>query len=114
MYLFTGIARPENAELMESWPAYITQRMHYRLVVFESMTEGHDYLTFRPGPLVIRSSSGYVDVINGPRNYKLCHGYSCNQRPAAYFALVAVGQFKNSNSKLTLSLYNHNSLFYSK
>ena len=68
------------------------------MVIFESMLEGHAFLSERPGPLVIRSRAGYVDVINGPRNYKLCHGYSCNQRPAIYYTIMAVGKLSHLES----------------
>lgn len=51
------------------------------------------FLKERPGPLVIRSRGGYVDITNGPRNYALCDGYPCNERPQIYFVIVAVGEY---------------------
>ena len=102
-YFFVlGIQRstaPSNNEYIAAWPAYINHRTEYRMVVFESMLHGNEFLSVRAGPLVIRSRSGYVDVINGPRNYKLCNGYACNQRPAVYYTIMAVGKF---NHLLTL------------
>ena len=87
---FPGIARPFDTEFISAWPGYLVEGQQYLLVVFESMDE--DFLVRRPGPLVIRSSRGFVDVSNGPRNYALCDGYPCNHRPAAYYVLCVVGE----------------------
>ena len=88
--IFIGIDRPLDAEFISQWPGYIVDDRRYLLVVFESLDA--DFKTRRPGPLVLRSSKGFVDVSNGPRNYKLCDGYPCNHRPAAYYVLCVIGK----------------------
>ena len=82
---------PHNTPFVESMPGFVVKNKEYLLVAFESLD--HDFLTRRPGPLVIRSSKGYVDISNGPRNYQWCNGYPCNLRPAIYYVMCAVGKF---------------------
>ena len=75
---------------MAAWPGYVVQGTDYILVLFESLDE--DFLVRRPGPLLVRSNRGYVDISNGPRNYALCEGYPCNNRPAMYYVICLIGK----------------------
>ena len=87
-----GIARPDNAKYVSSWPGYHVKTGDYVLVAFESLDE--DFIFRTVGPLTIRSADGYVDLINGPKNYKICTGYDCAERPAIFYAVCAVGMCK--------------------
>ena len=63
------------------------------MVVFESLIDDpHRFVVERPAPVTLRSSDGYVHVVNGPRNYALCEGYPCLHRPAAYYAVIKAGK----------------------
>ena len=45
----------------------------------------------RLSPIGLRSSNGYVDLINGPADHTNCMGYSCNRRISMYKMVVQCG-----------------------
>ena len=93
-HLFKGLPIPDDATRVAAWPGYEVHGYDYILVAFESMLSVHDgFLSQRPAPIFLRSSDGFVHVVNGPKNYALCEGYPCNHRSGVLHVAVRVGEF---------------------
>ena len=98
-----GIDIPFEAEFDPSMSAYIAAARKYLLVAFETTDE--EFLTRRPGPMMVKSAAGFADKSNGPQkphgnNHLLCDGYPCNSTVATYHAVCAVGEFQLRNSRI--------------
>jgi hypothetical protein len=88
---YRGISRTNSCSLQPTWGMYICQEnSDYRMLIIESMDEEGD--TRRLSPIVLVSSSGYVNIINGPRDHSTCGSSSCRQRISTFTAIVQSGE----------------------
>ncbi len=91
LYTYPGIVRDERkCQYEPSWQAYRCFDLRYKMLVIESMD--HDTEVRRLSPVAILSSSGYLDLINGPQDHGWCTGYTCMKRVSTFIALVAADQ----------------------
>lgn len=88
---YRGISRTNSCSLRSSWGMYICNlTTDYRMLIIESMDS--DTETRRLSPVAIMSTSGYIDLINGPQDQTFCNGYSCQKRISTFMAIVESGQ----------------------
>ena len=82
---------------------YIAAGREYVFVAFETLDE--EFLTRRPGPMMVKSAAGFADKSDGLQkphgnSHFLCDGYPCNSTVDTYYVLCTVGEFQLSNSKI--------------
>ena len=82
-----GITRSSaNCKLVDdSWKCSGVDS-NYGILIFESMDK--DSTDRRLSPIVIRSSSGFVDMVNGPSNHRGSHGYAAISRISTFFFIL--------------------------
>ncbi|CBY32974.1 unnamed protein product [Oikopleura dioica] len=86
-----GITRSSaNCTLVDdSWKCS-GEDSNYGILIFESMDK--DSTDRRLSPIVIRSSSGFVDMVNGPSNHRGSHGYAAISRISTFFFILRTGE----------------------
>ena len=60
--------------------------INYRMLIIENMDS--DTEKRRISPVAIMSRSGYIDLLNGPRDSQFCNGYSCRKRISTFMSIV--------------------------
>lgn len=87
---FKGISRGDTCSFNPEWVAYVcigSQRGH---MTFESMD--FDTEVRRIAPIGLRSSTGYIDISNGPHDNSCCAGYACSLRASINYFVVECGE----------------------
>ncbi|CAG5104755.1 Oidioi.mRNA.OKI2018_I69.chr1.g1509.t1.cds [Oikopleura dioica] len=86
-----GITRssPNCSLVDDSWKCTGVDS-NYGVLIFESMDK--DSTDRRLSPIVIRSSSGFVDMVNGPSNHRGSHGYAAISRISTFFFILRTGE----------------------
>ncbi|KAJ8026136.1 Fibrocystin-L [Holothuria leucospilota] len=86
-----GIYRGNNdCKRVDDWQAYKCRNLDHMMMVVESMDADTEIRRVSPVSL---SSNGYVDLINGPRDYGCCYGYTCQERISTFYTIVATGRY---------------------
>lgn len=84
-----GIERDSSCEEKKSWPGYFCPTTKYELLVLESLDP--DSKTRRIGPIAIQSGTGYLDMVNGPKDVGICAGYACRHRESTFLIAIKHG-----------------------
>ncbi|CBY36829.1 unnamed protein product, partial [Oikopleura dioica] len=95
-----GISRPDSCEYQTTYNAYICSGSNRGFLNFESMD--FDTEVRRIAPIGIRSSSGFLDLGNGPSDTSCCAGYSCSLRITNNYFVVNCGETYDFHTKGTM------------
>ncbi|CAF4600949.1 unnamed protein product, partial [Rotaria socialis] len=88
---YRGISRTNSCSLRPAWGMYMCNfNTDYRMLIIESMDS--DTEKRRVSPVAVMSTSGYIDLINGPQDQTICNGYSCQKRISTFMSIVQSGQ----------------------
>ncbi|CAF4744424.1 unnamed protein product, partial [Rotaria socialis] len=88
---YRGISRTNSCSLRPAWGMYMCNfSTDYRMLIIESMDS--DTEKRRVSPVAVMSTSGYIDLINGPQDQTICNGYSCQKRISTFMSIVQSGQ----------------------
>ncbi|CAF1252929.1 unnamed protein product [Rotaria magnacalcarata] len=88
---YRGISRTNSCYLRSAWGMYMCNfSTDYRMLIIESMDS--DTEKRRVSPVAVMSTSGYIDLINGPQDQTICNGYSCQKRISTFMSIVQSGQ----------------------
>ncbi|CAD5116834.1 DgyrCDS5681 [Dimorphilus gyrociliatus] len=88
-----GIIRDSTCQQKSNVPGFFCPSIDYHTMVFESLDE--DSKTRRIGPIAFQSDTGYLDMINGPRDVGICAGYVCRHRSSAFWSIVKLNHQYN-------------------
>ena len=87
---YKGFSRGDTCVWENTWQAYICDGSSRGHLYFESLDR--DTEIRRVAPIGFRSSTGFIDLGNGPTDNSCCSGYACSVRATYNYFLVECGE----------------------
>jgi len=87
---YKGASRGDTCSWSERWQAYSCTGSTRGHLMFESLD--FDTEIRRIAPVGFRSSSGFIDLANGPADHTCCAGYACSLRATYNYFIVECGE----------------------
>ena len=95
-----GFSRSDTCTWNTVWQAYVCHGSSRGHLLFESLD--FDTEIRRSAPIGFRSSTGYIDLANGPKDNSCCSGYACSLRATYNYFLVECGESYDFHTTGTL------------